>query len=220
MIAIIGDLIKSRQIQDRHSMQEQLKDCLDDINEKYSDIIISRFTITLGDEFQGLLLTGHNCLRILDEIALRIYPATIRYGLGVGELSTLINSGLCIRMDGPVFWKAREAIQLIHKNNDYGRTNIHLCSQKNDPSVPLINEIIKLTAFQASGWRSSQKDLYQLILKDGITSPDRINHHSMASRLGILDSSLTRRFESSGIKRYMTARLKAESAIEKLNTLL
>lgn len=217
MIVVIGDLINSRTLKNRLSTQEQLKDCLNEINEKYSDEIGSKFIITLGDEFQGLLLTGRDCLRIVDEISFRMSPIEIRFGLGVGELKTVMNKEFCTEMDGPVFWKAREAIQIVHKENDYGRANIHLCSQKNDPSVILINEILKLTALQMSGWRSTQKQVFRLILEDGIMLPDKINHQSMASRLGIQNSSLTRRFESSGIKRYMTARSDAVNAIEELN---
>jgi hypothetical protein len=217
VIVIIGDLINSRKLKNRLSAQERLKDSLSEVNKKYSDEIGSKFMITLGDEFQGLLLTGCNCLRILDEISFRMSPIEIRFGLGVGELNTVLNKELCTGMDGPVFWKAREAIQVIHKKNDYGRTNVHLCSQKNDFSVVLINDILKLTALQMSGWRDTQKEIYRLVLEDGIILPDKINHQRMSSRLGILNSSLSRRFESSGIKRYMTARLNAETAIEILN---
>ena len=59
-IAIIGDIKNSKKIVDRGAIQEHLKKILDNINLKYSDCIASKFTITLGDEFQGLLTTGNN----------------------------------------------------------------------------------------------------------------------------------------------------------------
>jgi len=217
MIAIIGDLINSRRINNRFLVQEQLQGCLNELNAKYSDQIVSKFSITLGDEFQGLLLTGEKSLCMVDEVTFSMFPCKIRFGLGIGNLNTSINHENCLGMDGPVFWRAREAIEIVHGDNDYHRANIHLCSQENEPTVKLINEILKLTALQVSGWRKTQNELYKFILDEAIGTPDQISHTKLASMLGISRSSLTRRFESSGIKRYMKAHLEAESAIERIN---
>ena len=53
--AIIGDIIDSKTIKDRLSIQNKLTNCLNVINQTYHDEIVANFTITLGDEFQGLL---------------------------------------------------------------------------------------------------------------------------------------------------------------------
>lgn len=220
MIVIIGDLIDSRKLQNRTFVQQQLQNCINELNNKYHDDISAKFTVTLGDEFQGLLLSGFNSLRMIDEIQIRMSPVKIRFGIGIGRLHTPINHEVCIGMDGPAFWKAREALNFVHENNDYSRINIHLCLEKHDPSVNLINEIIKLTALQMSGWRKTQKELYQMVLEEGIMSPEKINHQRMAKKIGISSSSLSRRFESSGIKRYMSAQMEAESAIQTINICL
>lgn len=217
MIAVIGDIIGSRKIVDRLCTQEILRASLDRVNYKYPQSLASNFSITLGDEIQGVLRCSKGLLRILDDIAISLRPEKIRFGIGIGFLSTSIDPASSIGADGPAYWKAREAIEFVHKYNDYGRANVHLLAVDYHESIGLINEILKLTAFQMSGWRDSQMDVFRYILYEDIFDPESINHTEMAGRMGILPSSLTRRFESSGIKRYMSSRNEVELEIERVN---
>ena len=54
-VAIIGDIVGSRELKDRYKIQVQLENTLDSININFSRVIESKFTITIGDEFQGLV---------------------------------------------------------------------------------------------------------------------------------------------------------------------
>ena len=54
--AIIGDIVKSKKIPNRQEIQDLFYCVLKEINIEFNDIIASDFTITLGDEFQGLIL--------------------------------------------------------------------------------------------------------------------------------------------------------------------
>lgn len=217
MIAVIGDIVKSKSIVNRGEVQEQLKTVLKAINQKYADHLASKFTLTLGDEFQAVFRTGNHLLYILDEIIFALKPVELRFGIGIGSLKTALDPNTSLGADGPAYWTARNAIKKAHSNNDYGRVNIELCASAEKDLVNLINQIIKLSAFQASGWRESQAEVYRLILKEGIYNPAEINHQKMAKSLNIQPSSLSRRFESSGIKRYMASRQMAESAIDWVN---
>jgi len=217
MIAVIGDIIKSKSIPDRHKTQQDLLDVLQHINQRHQDLLASKFTITLGDEFQGLFKCSDRLLHILDEISFALRPINIRFGIGVGTLTTEFDPSRSMGADGPAYWKAREAIEYVHRNNDYGRANIHLSVEEPDDSVNLINQILKLTALQVSGWRDSQINVYKVILEEEIVDPEEINHQRIAEKLDILTSSLTRRFESSGIKRYMSACREVELALERIN---
>ncbi|MCK9245653.1 MAG: SatD family protein [Anaerolineaceae bacterium] len=217
MIAIIGDMIKSKAIPNRRQAQEQLGAVLQKVNQHQEASFASKFTITLGDEFQGVLKDSTGLFRLLDQISFSMLPIQLRFGLGVGNLTTGFDPASSIGADGPAYWKAREAIEYVHKNNDYGRANIQLLAQEPDLTVNLINEILKLTALQVSGWRESQVEVYKLILEEEMVDPDEIDHQLIAEKLGILTSSLSRRFESSGIKRYMSARREAELALERIN---
>lgn len=217
MIAIIGDIIKSKELEDRGQVQKKLNDIINRINLNYQPAIASLFSITLGDEFQGLLSSGMRCIQILDELSFFMYPVKFRFGLGIGEITTEINTQRAIGADGPAFWAARKAINYVHDHNDYGRANIHLESQITDESVHLINQTLKLMAIQVSGWRKTQRQVYLALLELGINDPKDIVHAQLAQDLEILPSSLTRRLESSGIKRYMEARKAVGKAIDKIN---
>ncbi len=217
MIAVIGDIIKSKSISNRQKTQQDLRAMLDLINQRHETLLASKFTITLGDEFQGVFRESSGLLRILDEITFTLRPISFRFGIGIGRLTTELDPSTSIGADGPAYWKAREAIEYVHKNNDYGRANIHLNVEESNESVDLINQILKLSAFQVSGWRESQIEVFKVIMDEKILDPDEINHQRIAEKLGILTSSLTRRLESSGIKRYMSAHREVELAMERIN---
>ena len=218
MIVLIGDIINSRRLHDRAKVQERFHFALDQVNNKCAGQLVSIFTITHGDEFQGALKQGIGLLGIIDGISLALLPIKLRYGIGIGEVTTKIDPTNSYTADGPAFWKAREAIDYVHDHSDYRKSNIHLCSQYPDDTVNLINQILKLTAHQVSGWRKSQFEVLEGILEEGISDPNLIPHKKIAEKLGISPSALTRRLESSGIKRYLYAYRDAEIAIEKINS--
>ena len=56
-IALIGDIIESKKIQDRAQVQQQLLRLMKELNWQYQDYLISPFTVTTGDEF--LYVSNH-----------------------------------------------------------------------------------------------------------------------------------------------------------------
>jgi hypothetical protein len=110
-IAIIGDLVKSRELPDRSAVQDKLRTALEQVNKHFGVGIRSRFVVTVGDEFQGLVAPGFP----VDEFwwfyngLMRPNVAT-RFGFGVGELATELLPE-AVGMDGPCFYAARQAIE-------------------------------------------------------------------------------------------------------------
>lgn len=98
-LALIGDLVESRNVGDRKKSQTKLKRKLTSINEKNRSLL-SPLTITLGDEFQGLYKNADEIFFNIYDILLAIYPVKVRFSLGVGEISTVINKENAIGMDG------------------------------------------------------------------------------------------------------------------------
>ena len=72
--AVIGDIKNSRNLEKRNEVQVQLRNVLEEINEKYEADISAKFLITLGDELQGLLCNAKGVLKIISEIQMRLYP--------------------------------------------------------------------------------------------------------------------------------------------------
>ena len=105
-IAIIGDIKKSKELENRKNIQVRLNYVLSEINEKYNSVISAKFMITLGDEFQGLLCSGDRVLDIIEEIQRQMYPVEIRFGIGVGQITTgdwcrwtrLLHGAACYRI--------------------------------------------------------------------------------------------------------------------------
>lgn len=106
LLAIIGDIIDSKNIKNRNKIQKDLNKVLKDLNRNYEKDIVSKWTITLGDEFQALLKPNLYIFKMLDYISYKMDPVKIRFGLGLGEISTDINYEKSIGSDGPAYWRA------------------------------------------------------------------------------------------------------------------
>lgn len=66
VIAVIADIVDSRQIERRQEFQRRLQACLGDLNET-SSALLSPYTITLGDEFQAVYKAGS---RVVEDLLL------------------------------------------------------------------------------------------------------------------------------------------------------
>lgn len=216
MIAIIADIVQSRKLEKREEIQARLVNCLARVNKTYQPSLASNFTITLGDEFQALFQTPLRMFQALDEITFAMYPVRFRYGIGLGEITTIINPEISLGADGPAYWNAREAIQYVHRNDDYGRSNIHIFSETPDVELAPLNELLKATAMIAASWRLTQVEVIRGLLNENIWTA-KFDQSSLARELNISSSTLTRRMASSGIKLYLRGRGEAEQALERIH---
>lgn len=162
-IAIIGDMKDSKKITNRKEVQEKLKNVLNEINIKYGNDISSNFTITLGDEFQGLLCKGENIINIILEIERRMFPTKIRFGIGVGEITTDIIREISIGADGPGYYKARNAIDYLKENEKKSKaavTDVRIeIDGDNQIAVTLLNTILSLITVIKESWTDRQRDM-------------------------------------------------------------
>ena len=108
-VALIGDVVGSREVEDREALQRRLRRLMGEVNRRFAGAIAARFTLTAGDEFQGLLGRAGGIGEICGLLRARLDPVEIRLGLGVGGLSTALEAE-AIGMDGPCFHRAREAL--------------------------------------------------------------------------------------------------------------
>src|SRR6266498_2562651 len=109
VIAVIGDLVASRNIPQRAAFQRKITRVLAKTTEKASGLA-SPYTLTLGDEFQAVYRRGDSLIADVMGIMAEIHPVRARFALGVGELTTRINPAQALGMDGPVFHQARAAL--------------------------------------------------------------------------------------------------------------
>ncbi len=79
--ALIGDIIGSKKIDNRYQVQKSLESCLADLNNEFQAVLASKLSITLGDEFQGLLSLDAPLFQIIDRINLAMKPYQVRFGI-------------------------------------------------------------------------------------------------------------------------------------------
>lgn len=162
-VAIIGDIIHSKEIEDRRTVQKQLKELLDEVNIEFSKDITSKFTITLGDEFQGLLSNGMNVMRIIQLIEQRMYPIRIRFGIGIGSITTDIDANMAIGADGPGYYKARDAIEYLKKQEKkrmISSSDVRFeVDSDNQGTTILLNTIADLMFTIKSSWSKRQRQV-------------------------------------------------------------
>ncbi|MFA9377871.1 MAG: SatD family protein [Lachnotalea sp.] len=189
-VAIIGDIKNSNKFKDRKSVQEKLKSTLEKINEKYEYGISAKFIITLGDEFQGLLCEGENVFNIVEEIQRKMYPVEIRFGIGVGAISTDINSEMALGADGPAYYMARKSIEFLKQNVQKNKTyhsDIRIEIDEDKKSIEeMLNTILLLLEVIRKNWTDRQRE----IIWDSVTYQD--SQEKSAKRLEIAQSSVQR----------------------------
>jgi len=187
-IAIIGDIKESRKLNDRKGTQDKLLEILNEINEKYKQDISSKFMITLGDEFQGLLNSGANVMSIIFDIEQKMYPVKIRFGVGIGEITTNINTEMAIGADGPGYYKARDAVKYLKESEMKNRTNasdIRIdVDEDNENTAIMLNTILSLLTAIKELWTDRQRE----IIWDMLAHQD--GQKNAAVRLNITQSAV------------------------------
>ena len=213
-LALIADVIDSKMVQERFDLQKQLEKTLQTMNELFGEFIASNFTLTLGDEFQGLLKVDAPVFQIIDTLRSELTPTQLRFGIGLGEIVTDIDPLQRIGADGPAYWNARAAINLVHQKNDYGNTQIYFSCGKEKQDF-FVNALIASGEAIRSGWRGSQEEILLDLLKRCVYS-ENFSQQDLAQSLEINPSALSKRLKSSSIRVYLRGRAAALASIQSL----
>jgi len=110
-VALIGDVVGSKQAPDRSALQASLVAALTAVNAVVPSV--QPLAPTLGDEFQGVYDGVARALRASVLVRLHLLPVDTRYGLGTGDLTVFQHSSHPVSQDGPAWWSAREAIEYV-----------------------------------------------------------------------------------------------------------
>ena len=213
-LALIADVIDSKMVQERFDLQKQLEKTLQTMNELFGEFLASNFTLTLGDEFQGLLKVDAPVFQMIDTLRSLLTPTQLRFGIGLGEIVTDIDPLQSIGADGPAYWNARAAINLVHQKNDYGNTQIYFSCGKEKQDF-FVNALIASGEAIRSGWRGSQEEILLDLLKRCVYS-ENFSQQDLAQSLAINPSALSKRLKSSSIRVYLRGRAAALASIQSL----
>lgn len=210
-VAIIGDIVDSKKIINREVTQKKFKNILAEINLKYSNDIASKFTITLGDEFQGLLKNRKNIMNIIYEIEMAMEPLELRFGIGIGDISTELNFSNSFEIDGPAYHRARKTIKEVEsKESQYTEphSNIMICSEDENIEIDeLLNSILSVCTALKSKWTDRQKEIIYAYLSN------EENQYQTAKVLNIGQPSVNKALSKARFYSY-------KSAIDTVNSFL
>ena len=213
-LALIADVIDSKIVQERFDLQKQLEKTLQTMNELFGEFLASSFTLTLGDEFQALLKVDAPVFQMIDTLRSLLTPTQLRFGIGLGEIVTDIDPLQSIGADGPAYWNARAAINLVHQKNDYGNTQIYFSCGKEKQDF-FVNALIASGEAIRSDWRGSQEEILLDLLKRCVYS-ENFSQQDLAQSLEINPSALSKRLKSSSIRIYLRGRAAALASIQSL----
>lgn len=220
-MAVIGDIVNSKNLSNRNAFQQNLQSNLSRLNLKYKDALASPFMITLGDEFQGLIHDPSELMEIADFNRIRLYDkARFRIGIGVGEIVTDIDPDSSLGADGPAYWKAREALEHIRENDDYGRTDIAMCFGEGicrDSTQELVNNTLRLCGLIEHRWSKGQlATAHMVVSKYGYS--ENFTQKEVADDLNSSSQHVNHIFQSSGLFQYLDAKREINTVIGRLVT--
>lgn len=222
--AIIGDIVNSKKLTNRWIIQKELKEVLDLVNTDYKEYLVSMFSITLGDEFQGLFKNADKLLQVMDIIRCKMHPVELRFGIGIGNMNTKIIHDTSMGSDGPAYWAAREAINYIHDNNDYGYSQMYISFYQNDRSennyhnqlIEILNSTLCLCDRIKNSWTSSQYNFVrEVFLEYRYGNNGEYCQTEIADALGVSRQMVNSKMKNTGLTSYVKAKRSVEKMLQK-----
>jgi hypothetical protein len=159
-IALIADMVKSRELSraERPEAQLSFSSFIADLNRKYRKAILSRFIVTLGDEFQGLLSDARVIPDLLWDMQFGFQLRALRVGVGFGTIDTPISRN-AINIDGPALHFAREAIEIAEKDKLLGGVFVGFGTTYD----PAFNGFARLLHYHRSRLKRQQRRVIELL---------------------------------------------------------
>jgi len=110
--AVIGDVVGSRRHPDPARLDAKVDEAISAVNEAVA--AVQPLSRTIGDEFQGVYAEPVSALRATLLVRLPLVgESDLRFGVGWGRLFDLEEGAAPLRQDGPGWWAAREAVDLL-----------------------------------------------------------------------------------------------------------
>jgi len=194
--ALIGDIVGSRRAPDRQRLQIDMEAVFDEVG----DLLGESPVFTIGDEFQARYPTVGEAIEASLLLHLKTAGLTsLRMGIGWGELLAEDPARKPFGEDGPCWWRARDAIELV-EGSSRGRGAQRATAIRTETALDmLLNDYLLLRDTVISGFDATDSRI-ALGLLAGRTQTE------LAEVLGLNKSSVSRRAHSHGIVALIEAR--------------
>lgn len=189
--AFIGDLSGSRNLERgrRREVQERLTEVLDALNSSLRGDLLSLFTVTLGDEFQGLLSRPGAITEIQWCLRRDLPSVRLWTGVGFGGLDTPLQQQ-AVGMDGPAFHRAREAVEQAREEGIHG--GVFAGFEADDP---ILTGLARLLDHHRAAFTSAQLEAVDLVRSGRRQS-------EVAEELGVTPQAISKRLKAAGWEAY------------------
>jgi SatD family (SatD) len=194
---VMADIIRSRSYNGSDLMDEFMR-IVEECNAAYAGAIMSPYTITLGDEFQGVadsLKSAVDSILYLEDRLLTVHPAfMLRYVIVYGGIDTPINPQIAHGMTGPGLVSAREL--LTKKRRARRRFQLSLSNFSYTDDLTMLFRLLELLS---GHWKEKDYALIrELVWND--------NDADVASRFGKTKSQIWKRRKTLQIEEYITVK--------------
>ena len=185
-LVMIADVIGSRQLANRGQVQTLLEAELRTLL-KESAGLASPYTITLGDEFQGVFSGADRVFPDILAILGALHPVGLRFALGIGPITTRINPEQAIGMDGPAFYRARDLLEYMKKE----KRTIAVAGLTEDDGLQ--EAALGLLDHQLRKWPPNRLDTLRLLLQGWDAG-------AIAGHLDITEQSVYKNIREGGLE--------------------
>lgn len=193
LACLTADLIASRDLGERASVQTRLRDAIVSVNRKLGENLAAPFSITVGDEWQGLAYDVGTC--VAADLCFRrlLHPLRFASGIGLGAISTPM-AARTGEMDGPCFHRARAALVAAAKHGA-SATGLQTGDDLFDETVAGYTLLLHLLS---DSWTQKQLQVFEVWEQLGTET-------ATAARLGVSQPTVHQSLARSSAKTYVTA---------------
>ncbi len=188
-MAVIGDMLASRNIAGKERMRLQMRfsKFIEGLNRnpRYRRALLSKFAITLGDEFHCILHDATVLPDLLWDVENVADLPKFRIGVGYGRIDTEIPE-YAVNVDGPALHNARTAIDSAKKENLWGGVFVGFGKEIDQ----VANGIARLLWFHLDKRTETQRSIL-VLLRQGLTqieiaklidrTPQAVSDHKTAA---------------------------------------
>lgn len=162
-IILMADIVRSSG-QGGKALMADFKKIVNAVNAQNNRAILSPLTITLGDEFQGVVKSARSGLQIILDIESQLIklksPFRLRYVLLEGDIQTSLNKKVAYEMLGAGLTSAREQLVTIKTS----RTRF-LVSLKNQQLTDTLNLLFVIFQGISDKWTRAQRKVVSVLLE-------------------------------------------------------
>ncbi|MGC9337163.1 MAG: SatD family protein [Candidatus Cloacimonadia bacterium] len=150
---IIGDIKKSRHVDNWTDIFKQIRCTLKETNRTFSSDIFIDFKSTVGDEFQGVLKDPQNAYVIYLFLRCKL-PVEWYCGIGIGDIEKPLKKDIGMR--GTAFYRARSALELCKKSRrKLLIKSLDISNQRDE----IINILLQFVEVLEDSWTKRQQEV-------------------------------------------------------------